>query len=258
MRTLGYSTLAMILLLAPSVIFAGDAPEIVVWFDGSGAFRNDSLVDYMNKLLTGSNKDPSILEVIKLKFPDATKLTEDQVDSIRKAINTKNTTAAFYGLTDTPSQGEESTFKTHFKAKLSNSKRSGLKLQGFGIDKHGGIQKYGGSSDNYIFLIPADPDLISQMIKSGMGNNNQIKVSIKAITEDKFWGEYTSKGTMDLIGKAVFENLVPGPYLVYVNQFDILTYLYRVVISKDQTVTLFLEKTLPLRFMDINDRKKNK
>ncbi len=234
---------------------AGETPQFGPWFDGDGAFHSESPLDYMNKVNEGKINDQVIREAIKKAFPESTVLTLDQVRKIALNINAAKVNAAFYFK---PLAGNPSV-RNLLETNQKTGKTGFIKLAGYGLDTQGGIQKLGGSTVNIAAIFPADPLFLDILNTEGKIDQDKIQTAVEFANVDPFWSAFSSRTAVDLMGVAYFDRLVPGPYLIWVNQCNILRYLYRVEVEPEKKLEVKLVKTLALRFLsiDLPDDKKS-
>jgi len=108
---------------------------------------------------------------------------------------------------------------------------------GLGVQKQGPTNFLAGSDVNSVTLIPYDPQLAAN-IPSPSPEAVKAVESLIETARTKSWKKYAVTKTLDLRGFAEIDNLVPGAWLVWINQFNMLTFLYRVQIEAGENAVL--------------------
>jgi len=223
------------------------------WFDGSGAFHYSSPVKYINQVISGSVKDQFFENTVKTLFPDAKELTEEYLVQLSAHLFESHSAAAFYhSRSQMEIDGQRAIFLKRFKENAKSDARGTLKLQGYGLTTRGPSEKLSGSNTNIVIAYPADPALIAQFTRCFSNRIPDVEKLILNAVSNGPAKEFSKQSKVDLIGRLEIEDMVPGWYLVWVNQYSILKYLYRIEVKPDQIVELQLKTPFELSRIEPN------
>ncbi len=240
----------------PSVPSPSPSPVVVKmqWFDGSGAFHYDDPIVYINKVLAGEIKDAEISAALKEIKPEIEKVTVSDLQKIADVLQKRQSIAAIFLPGESNLSTDHDTLLKSFQEKAAQNMFCILRLQGYGMEMKGPIGQLGGSSTNLVLAVPADPLLIPQLTNEWEGNVRKVELLLTNAAQSEPWSRFASRAIMDSSGSTMLMNMLPGTWLVYVNQYGILTYLYRIIVRTDENPVIVLEKNLGPSMMKVHPK----
>ena len=115
----------------------------------------------------------------------------------------------------------------------------------------GPVLKSGMLHKNVYWLVPADPQIIGQFPSRAA---NSAAIVEHLLTKGMLrwaWKKLSRISPMDLLGKTAVGNISPGSYILWVNEFTMITYLYKVNIQSGETTVVHIDNPFfltPLKF----------
>ncbi len=215
------------------------APD-VRWFDSTGAFHFGSPDGYFQRVKDGLQVDPLIQSMIDEGLPGEAGWTPAALNEFKKRLESAEGRGYVF-LPDAKRQKRDSkAFLKAFKKQAENPQYGTIVVKGYPAQNQAAVM-LGTDNHEVVFLAPADPALLANIdLKLDPNGVPAVEGFIQEMAESKEWGSYVFRTRLDAGGRAVFPNLIPGPWLIWSNQYGILTYLYRVDLKPGETVTVEL------------------
>jgi hypothetical protein len=232
--------LAAVLLLV-SVSSASEPAANLKWFDGEGCFHYGDPLQYLNSVLSGNQKDDVLLDAMRTVFPGIQQISIEQLSALSEKLASNHSAAAIY-------YPDKKIIKKLHKEMISEFDKNKLLppgsivIEGFGVKVQGPIQLFKGSSRNVMIAIPADPKIIEELTDIWKDISPEADRIFDAVLKKKPWKTCASVKIPDPMGRAIFDGLTPGNWLIWVNQFNMLTYLYRVNVETGRETNLQLRR----------------
>lgn len=210
------------------------------WFDSSGAFHLGSPEKYCDLVRNGNLEDPVIKSMIEAGFPE-NPIWDTQTHEQFKLRFESAEGEGYVLLPDKKSIKKESkAFKKAFNERAAKTERGEILLQGFAVQNQAPKQM-NIDIHEIVVAVPADPALIAEITQDR--NEKGIPIVESLITNaalSRSWASYANRTQIDAGGRGLLQNLVPGPWLIWVNQHGVLTYLYRIEVQSGKSITVNL------------------
>jgi hypothetical protein len=209
----------------------------VRWFDAEGVFHVGDPLPYINDVLTGNIPADNLAGIFKSLSGDEPVFPASRLE----ALSWQLLSSGEVFTVCVPGSKEIKKSRKHckkiFKKGLKTESRGTLSVVGLGVQKQGSTSYLAGSDVNTVTLIPYDPLLVSHIPIPSPSAVKTVE-SLLDTARSKTWKKFAITKTLDLRGHAELDKLVPGSWLVWINQFNMLTYLYRVQINEGENTVL--------------------
>lgn len=243
--------------LAAVKAVAGNGQSIV-WFDGEGSYHFEDPLPYLNDVLSGKIIDPEIAAAIASVCRDRKNVTQDDIVGIAGALDPLKHTAAFYPSVESIT-GSSKVLLDHFRAPAAAM--GSITIRSFGFMAQGPVSQLSGTNrSNLLLAIPADPAVLVKATTEIINDKLQLETVLLKAADSDAWNTMAQKLGIGIGGVSMLRNLKPGPWIFYMNQNDLVTQCYRVIISGGSTKELVLEKvcTGPRKRLELkSDEKKS-
>ncbi|MBN1879237.1 hypothetical protein JW823_03925 [bacterium] len=215
-------------------------PAAMVWFDGSGAYHYSDPIPYLNDVLSGKKKDSEIHAVLSTICKDRMEIVPKDLPLIAAAMNPLTQTAAFYPDDSQFITAGTKRIREHFAS--SAAATGSLSVKSFGFMAQGDSSRLTGVPDsNLLLAIPADPGIVSKATTHVDDSGLRLEKVLLTGADSPEWSGYAQRIPVGIAGMSMLFNLKPGPWIIYLNQKDLITQCYRVIIPVGTNKELIAE-----------------
>ncbi|MBN1551700.1 hypothetical protein JW979_09530 [bacterium] len=234
-------------LIVSCVGFATSQEDNFVWFDVEGLYHQGSPLEYLSTIQSGVIEDPVVKHYLSNFNFVKEGFTSNQLYSFAEALLIAKTSFSIYPMAKDKIDFMHRMLQQQFNAQKNNPKRRSLMIKGYGIKADGPINLLGTSMTNHVIAVPADPEIVRDIWSLPEITVSAVdEIFVKAASK-RPWKELASQAEMTVIGRTEVKNLVPGPWFIWVNQYDMLSYLYRIYIDPENTAEITLTKHFALQ-----------
>lgn len=213
----------------------------IVWFDGKGCYHFDDPLPYLNAVLSGKLSDPEIATAIASVCRDRKNVTPDDLQGIAAALDPLKHTAAFYLSIESITASASKLIHDHFAAPAPAP--ASITIKSFGFTVQGDVSKFSGTDEsNLLLAIPADPAVLVKATTESINNELQLETLLLRAADSDAWQTIARKTNIGAGGVSMLMNLKPGPWVFYMNQKDLITQCYRVIIPAGSFKELIADK----------------
>ncbi len=218
-----------------------EKPFQIVWFDGAGLYHSSDPLPYLNDVLSGKVKDPEIQTMLTVVCKDKQTVTHDDIAKIADFLDPLKHTAAFYPLDEARLAAQQKIIRDHFASTVAAT--GSLNIKSLSFIAQGDVSKLTGAPDtNLLLAIPADPVIIGHTTIEVTDSGFQLEQTLVKAARESEWSSQSQQSTVAIGGVSTLLNLKPGPWIVYLNQKDLITQCYRVLIPSEGKKELVADK----------------
>ncbi len=225
------------------------APDLR-WFDSTGAFHFGSPDGYFQRVKDGIQVDPLIRSMIDEGFPGDSGWTPEAIGEFKKRLESPEGRGYVMLQQAKETKRDSRAFLKAFRKRAENPQYGTIIVKGYPVQNQA-ASMLGTDNHEVLFLTPADPALLARIdLSLDSSGVPTVENLIQDMAASKEWGTYVYRTRLDAGGRAVLPNLIPGPWLIWSNQYGILTYLYRVDLKPGETATVELTSNfmfIPIR-----------
>ncbi len=223
------------------------------WFDDQGVFHAGDPSAFLQKIHSGKIQ----AEVVK-QCMDSLGLSPDKLDAsgvakLAEKLQFADTPVMIYPNDKKQLKHLTKNIKKFVKAQSKMPERGSLIIQSYTLNSQGPKQMLKASKKNSVLLFPDVPELIAQIPSPAPNAIELVDNLLLQACRHKPWKKYVRQKNLSVVGRFEADNLLPGPWIVWVNHHDILTYLYRIQIKSGETVKLNLNQQYSLGILKLRN-----
>jgi hypothetical protein len=234
------------IVLSGSIFAEGDkVPEDnskkLVWFDGFGAYHYDDPVDYFNKVLSGELKDPEAQMLLSTFCKDIQKVSSKDVLKIAAELDPLKHTLAIYYPDKKLTEKHRTIIVDHFGDKSSIT--AAINIKSFAFQIQGPVSQVKGANDiNLLLAVPADPEVMKRATNLIVDDDLSLQKELLVAAKSPDWSQHAQISKIGEGGISYLLNLSPGPWIIYMNQRNLIIQCYRFIVKSDTQNDLIAEK----------------
>ncbi|MBN1355304.1 hypothetical protein JXA40_03430 [bacterium] len=250
MNWIRFTVLVIVIGLSP--ITSAQNTSSIRWFDADGVFHVGDPGPHIDRILSGEIRELVVPGIVSEMGMAAGPVPPERLEELSILLHDRPTSFSLYipGSKNLKKLAKKT--KQLFKSGQKAPGRGSVVFQGLGVQKQGPTQMLKGSEINSVILIPLDPKIVVQIPGSSSDAVKTVESLIRTAAK-KSWRRFGVEKTFDLRGRAEIDNLVPGPWLAWINQMNMLTHLVRVPVTAGQKTEVLLDAPYARCFISPED-----
>ena len=241
MRKIGILSILLLSVISPIVYGQVDCNQ-ARWFASDGAYFYGSPLQYINDVLQEKTIDPQVRKMVRDYFPSGVEFPLSQMPGLIQELDKKGENFRIFLPEKKSLKKARKKFEKMFKKNFKAGAMGNLKIQGFGIKTEGKVNLLQGSSLNLAIIIPADPEIIASLPQPSPTTISEITDNMIRLAQKGKWKKYSRVTALSPLGTLQIENLPAGDWLIWINQYNILTYLYFAQVEPGTTAKVQLKR----------------